>query len=301
MSKRGFKHHVLPQVYLKQFTCNSGDSPHSGLLYARRREWDEWRLLHPKSIGFKRGFYSIKPILHYSAEFFERFLAKVEGEFGRVVKEVLIPMNDLGTSEQVVLSYFLALMHSRTLEPRESINALPKKIIEKIMWNILQFGVSDEKLAIIEDPKQREEFLEFQRTMTKEKAIEFMENTEIEIESNIFHLKWISKSMSVLGRMFMHKQWSVLYDKEGRLITSDNPTCTVPQEDFGPYPPSPAFPSVLVTLPLTKHHLLTCVNERESDYVPYVPVDRSLVDYANYAQIVQWKEWLISPTPFNVS
>jgi len=301
LSKKGFKHHILPQIYLRQFVCDSRHSSQSGLLYARRPEWSDWKLLHSKRVGFKRGFYSATPAKDTETEFIENNLAVIEGEFGRVVRDVLNPMKNLDVPDQEVLSYFLALMHSRTLEARESINALPKQIIEKIMWNILQFGVSDENLAQIEDPKQREEFSEFLRTMTKEKAVEFMENTEITITTNLFHLLWISESMKILGRLFLHKQWSILYSKEGLFITSDNPTCTVPQEDFGPYPYSPAFPSVLVTLPLTKHHLLTCVNERESDDVPYVPVDSSLVDYANYAQIVQWKEWLISPIPFNVS
>lgn len=300
MSQRGNKHHILPLTYLKQFSRKENGLSDIGLVYALRKNWNACKVVHPKSIAFKRGYYAnlVEPQL--GEDVIEGLFSKFEQEYSRVVRNVLVSQKSLSYEDQQAISYFTALMMSRTENARASIDSRVLHLLNQTAYDLLLKGVSEERLSAIENTEVREALSELLSNMTREKAREYLKNNQLQITSNIFHLLLISKSLKLAGPMMLEKGWTILFDSEGSFITSDNPVCFAPMQRSDPFPYSPVNPRVIVSLPLTKHHLLLCAKLRTSNEVHYHPASSVLVGYANYLQLIQWNEWLISPHSLSI-
>ena len=204
------RHHYLPQFYLNYFTNNDG------YFYIFDEEKSEIRKQTPINTALEKDLYTVKQSNGEDSYLLEKIFSEYESQ-AKILFEKIKKQEELCYEEKYIMSFFVALMQTRTPSAIENTADLFQQITEKHAQIIMQFPEFRKKMELDRQKEGLEAF-------TDEEYKKLCENTHLKINPQYA----LSISISKIGHLaliYAQQNWLFLcIDIPDRyFITTDSP------------------------------------------------------------------------------
>ena len=273
------RHHYLPQFYLNYFTNNEG------IFYIYDEQREEIRQQTPINTALKRDLYVIKQTNGENNYLLEEIFSEYESQ-AKILFEKIKKQEELCYEEKYIMSFFIALMQTRTPSAIEKTVDFFQQITEKQAHIIMQLPEFRKNIEL----NRINEGLE---AYTDDEYKKLCKNTHIKINPK-YALSMSINKIERLALIYSQQNWMFLcIDKSDRyFITTDNPFILYSTDPSSPL--GAAVKGVKKLCPITNKILLII-----SDYgykTEYKNItDRRLLRELNMSLFKRRKKYAISP------
>ena len=204
------RHHYLPQFYLNYFTNNEG------IFYIYDEQREEIRQQTPINTALKRDLYVIKQTNGENSYLLEEIFSEYESQ-AKILFEKIKKQEELCYEEKYIMSFFIALMQTRTPSAIEKTADLFQQITNKHAQIIMQFPEFRKRI----DSDREKEGL---KAFTDDEYKNICENTHLRINPQYALSASVSK-IEKLALIYNQQNWLFLcIDRPDRyFITTDSP------------------------------------------------------------------------------
>lgn len=206
------RHHYVPKMYLDRFAESEG------LLVVRRRDGGTFTT-GANNIAVESGFYDLDLEGGVVSKEVEHVLSDVEGSAASAIRAIdqTGKAPERGSEERLALAVYLAIQHTRTPQQRERV-LFPTRLMDYLDGRKLS---ADLVAAFLREVHLKTEPSE------SEVAGAFMYAEAAAVSGEQlgpnFSIALMLRGLPTLVPALEEFEWTVEYDRKGRLITSDAP------------------------------------------------------------------------------
>jgi len=248
--------HYVPQFYLKNFTI-SDESEH---IYAYRRKSKPFKT-KTRSIVAKNNLYIFKDKkTGKKSDKVERMFSWLEGVvapiINRIVNQSSFNISSLSNQDKIILSEFIAYLHTRNLSFREQ----QKNIHSAGIKMMMKFGADNKEffkreardLKIIKNDEEIEDLRQSILNFDKHFKIDYgKENDDYFLKNALLLTQRISPAI-------FYKEWHLLESNNRVFVTSDNPVSLIRPENL-PQFRGVGFRNGYIAVPISQYKCLLLV------------------------------------------
>jgi transposase len=205
---------IIPQFYLKEFIEETPPNDHEPYLWVFDFNIGNWRKKAPRNIAYELDIYAFTNNKGIKSFEIEEAFSKLEGEMATVFRNKEKNRQCLSDYERAVVSEFVAVMMTRTIKFKNTIN----DFVSNIAYKFLQmYQARPQDFDYLRDKYKKETGKDFPiinaNTLSN---IEIQTTHDFLLGMMIAPVTEIKKDISIMN-------WTFLYSHNNLFITSDCP------------------------------------------------------------------------------